>query len=78
MKTPPQTPRNIFPGHAFGSLPSSHVDQTADQRTTYNRVTIRTKRAGVWGALQTLLIGAAAAGTSYVIVRLLDSGDSSP
>ncbi|KAJ4393282.1 Protein ccc1 [Gnomoniopsis smithogilvyi] len=41
-------------------------------------VTIRTKRAGFWGALQTLLIGAAAAATSYVIVRLLDSGDSSP
>ncbi|KAJ4423139.1 Protein ccc1 [Gnomoniopsis sp. IMI 355080] len=41
-------------------------------------VTIRTKRAGLWGALQTLLIGAAAAATSYVIVRLLDSGDGSP
>ncbi|CAN8098153.1 unnamed protein product [Discula destructiva] len=41
-------------------------------------VTIRTKRAGIWGALQTLLIGAAAAGTSYIIVRLLDSSDGSP
>lgn len=40
-------------------------------------VTIHNKRAGVWGALQTLLIGALAAGTSYVIVRLLDSGDAS-
>lgn len=43
-----------------------------------DRVTIRTKRAGFWGALQTLLIGAAAAATSYVIVRLLDSGDGQP
>lgn len=42
------------------------------------RVTIRTKKAGLWGALQTLLIGAAAAATSYVIVRLLDSSDGSP
>lgn len=40
-------------------------------------VTIHNKRAGVWGALHTLLIGALAAGTSYVIVRLLDSGDGS-
>ncbi|KAK3312931.1 VIT family-domain-containing protein [Apodospora peruviana] len=36
-------------------------------------VTIRTKKAGVWGALQTLVVGALAAGTSYAIVRLLDS-----
>ncbi|KAF3761399.1 DUF125-domain-containing protein, partial [Cryphonectria parasitica EP155] len=36
-------------------------------------VTIRTTKAGIWGAVQTLLIGAAAAATSYVIVRLLDS-----
>ncbi|ROV91923.1 hypothetical protein VPNG_09752 [Cytospora leucostoma] len=41
-------------------------------------VTIHNKRAGIWGALHTLLIGALAAGTSYVIVRLLDSGDGSP
>jgi vacuolar iron transporter family protein len=41
-------------------------------------VTIHNKRAGVWGALHTLLIGALAAGTSYGIVRLLDSGDGSP
>ncbi|KAI3396191.1 hypothetical protein diail_394 [Diaporthe ilicicola] len=40
-------------------------------------VTIHNKRAGVWGALHTLLIGALAAGTSYLIVRLLDSGDGS-
>lgn len=40
-------------------------------------VTIHNKRAGVWGALHTLLIGALAAGTSYFIVRLLDSGDGS-
>jgi VIT1/CCC1 family predicted Fe2+/Mn2+ transporter len=39
-------------------------------------VTIRNRKAGVWGALQTLFIGALAAGTSYAIVRLLDSGDS--
>ncbi|CCC05291.1 unnamed protein product [Sordaria macrospora k-hell] len=38
-----------------------------------NWVTIRTKEAGVWGAVQTLVIGALAAGTSYAIVRLLDS-----
>ncbi|KAK3385786.1 VIT family-domain-containing protein [Podospora didyma] len=38
-----------------------------------NWLTIRTKKAGLWGALQTLIIGALAAGTSYVIVRLLDS-----
>ncbi|KAK0712541.1 VIT family-domain-containing protein [Lasiosphaeria miniovina] len=38
-----------------------------------NWLTIRTKKAGVWGALQTLVIGALAAGTSYAIVRLLDT-----
>lgn len=38
-----------------------------------NWVTIRTREAGVWGAVQTLIIGALAAGTSYAIVRLLDS-----
>jgi VIT1/CCC1 family predicted Fe2+/Mn2+ transporter len=38
-------------------------------------VTIHNKKAGFWGALQTLLIGALAAGTSYGIVRLLDRGD---
>jgi len=38
-----------------------------------NWVTIRTRKAGVWGAFQTLVIGAAAAGTSYLIVRMLDS-----
>ncbi|KAK3944399.1 VIT family-domain-containing protein [Diplogelasinospora grovesii] len=40
-----------------------------------NWVTIRTKKAGFWGAMQTLIIGAAAAGTSYAIVRLLDTTD---
>ncbi|KAK3317492.1 VIT family-domain-containing protein [Cercophora scortea] len=40
-----------------------------------NWVTIRTRRAGLWGALETLCIGAAAAGTSYLIVRLLDRGE---
>jgi vacuolar iron transporter family protein len=39
-----------------------------------NWVTIRTRWAGVQGALQTLVIGALAAGTSYLIVRLLDTG----
>jgi predicted membrane protein (TIGR00267 family) len=38
-----------------------------------NYVTIRTKRAGFYGAVQTLLIGILAAGTSYGIVRALDS-----
>ena len=37
-----------------------------------NWVTIRTKKAGLFGAVQTLVIGALAAGTSYAIVRLLD------
>ncbi|KAK8075769.1 hypothetical protein PG997_010432 [Apiospora hydei] len=37
-----------------------------------NWVTIRNTRAGVRGALQTLLIGALAAGTSYGIVRALN------
>ncbi|KAK4446527.1 Ccc1 family [Podospora aff. communis PSN243] len=35
-------------------------------------VTVRNKKAGVWGALQTLVIGAVAAGTSYGVVRLVD------
>lgn len=39
-----------------------------------NYVAIRNHRAGVWGALQTLVIGMLAAGTSYAIVRSLDSG----
>ncbi|KAK0724500.1 VIT family-domain-containing protein [Lasiosphaeris hirsuta] len=38
-----------------------------------NWVTIRTKKAGLWGAAQTLIVGAAAAGTSYAIVRLVDT-----
>jgi VIT1/CCC1 family predicted Fe2+/Mn2+ transporter len=40
-----------------------------------NWVTIRTKRASCWGAMQTLVIGAIAAGTSYGIVRGLNSND---
>lgn len=36
-----------------------------------NWVAIRNHRAGVWGALQTLVIGVAAAGTSYAIVKAL-------
>lgn len=38
-----------------------------------NYVTIRTKRAGAYGALQTLCIGALAAATSYGIVRGINS-----
>jgi vacuolar iron transporter family protein len=41
-----------------------------------NYITIKTKRAGFYGAVQTLLIGALAAGTSYGIVRSLDSQNS--
>jgi VIT1/CCC1 family predicted Fe2+/Mn2+ transporter len=36
-------------------------------------VAIRNHRAGAWGALQTLVIGMLAAGTSYLIVRALDA-----
>lgn len=36
-------------------------------------ITVRTKQAGVFGALQTLFIGALAAGTSYGIVRGINS-----
>jgi predicted membrane protein (TIGR00267 family) len=42
-----------------------------------NWVSIRTRKAGFWGAVQTLIVGALAAGTSYAIVRLLDNGGSS-
>ncbi|KAJ4289943.1 Protein ccc1 [Collariella sp. IMI 366227] len=38
-----------------------------------NWVAIRTRKAGVWGAVQTLIVGALAAGTSYGIVRMLDN-----
>ncbi|KAK4107263.1 DUF125-domain-containing protein [Canariomyces notabilis] len=38
-----------------------------------NWVAIRTRKAGFWGAMQTLIVGALAAGTSYAIVRVLDS-----
>lgn len=38
-----------------------------------NYVTIKTKRAGFYGAVQTLFIGALASATSYGIVRGLDS-----
>ena len=41
-----------------------------------NRITVGTKRAGVYGALQTLLVGALAAGASYGIVRAIDSTNS--
>jgi VIT1/CCC1 family predicted Fe2+/Mn2+ transporter len=42
-----------------------------------NWVAIRTRKAGFWGSLQTLIVGALAAGTSYAIVRALDNGGSS-
>ena len=38
-----------------------------------NYVTIGTQRAGIHGAVQTLFVGVLAAGTSYGIVRALDS-----
>jgi len=38
-----------------------------------NYVVIKTKRAGFFGAIQTLFIGVIAAATSYGIVRALDS-----
>lgn len=38
-----------------------------------NKVTVGTKRAGFYGALQTLVVGALAAGASYGIVRAIDS-----
>jgi VIT1/CCC1 family predicted Fe2+/Mn2+ transporter len=38
-----------------------------------NYITLRTKRGGAYGALQTLIIGVLAAATSYGIVRALDS-----
>ncbi|PNY29851.1 Vacuolar iron transporter [Tolypocladium capitatum] len=41
-----------------------------------NYVAVRNHRAGVWGALQTLVIGVLAAGTSYVIVKALDTTSS--
>ncbi|EFX06521.1 vacuolar iron transporter [Grosmannia clavigera kw1407] len=37
-------------------------------------ITVHNKVAGCWGALQTLVIGALAAGAAYGIVRALDSG----
>jgi VIT1/CCC1 family predicted Fe2+/Mn2+ transporter len=41
-----------------------------------NYITIKTKRSGFYGAVQTLAIGILAAGTSYGIVRALDSRES--
>jgi vacuolar iron transporter family protein len=38
-----------------------------------NYVTIGTRKAGAYGAVQTLVIGVLAAGTSYGIVRAIDS-----
>lgn len=41
-----------------------------------NYLAIRNHRAGLWGAIQTLVIGVLAAGTSYAIVKALDAGAS--
>ncbi|OAA57607.1 vacuolar iron transporter [Niveomyces insectorum RCEF 264] len=41
-------------------------------------LTVHSRSAGVWGALQTLVIGALAAGAAYGIVRALDSGKGQP
>lgn len=38
-----------------------------------NYVTVKTKRSGLYGAAQTLLVGVLAAGTSYGIVRAVNS-----
>ena len=42
---------------------------------TKNYITVKTKRSGIYGAVQTLAVGVLAAGTSYGIVRALDSRD---
>lgn len=39
-----------------------------------NYVTVKTKRSGMFGAVQTLFVGALAAGTSYGIVYGIDHG----
>lgn len=41
-----------------------------------NYWTVRTHRSGAYGAIQTLIIGVLAAGSSYAIVRALDSHGS--
>ncbi len=41
-----------------------------------NYVTIKTKRAGFYGAVQTVIVGALAAGTSYAIVRGINHSPS--
>jgi vacuolar iron transporter family protein len=42
---------------------------------TKNYVTIRSRKAGYYGAVQTLFLGAVAAGVSYGIIRALDQHD---
>jgi len=42
---------------------------------TKNYITVKSKRSGIYGAVQTLAVGVLAAGTSYGIVRALDSRD---
>lgn len=41
-----------------------------------NYISVKTRRSGVYGAIQTLAIGVLAAGISYGIVRALDSHDA--
>ncbi|CAK7215907.1 Protein ccc1 [Sporothrix bragantina] len=41
-------------------------------------ITVHSRSAGIWGAFQTLFIGALAAGAAYGIVRVLDSGKGQP
>lgn len=40
-----------------------------------NYITVKTKRSGLYGAIQTLCIGTLAAGTSYGIVRGINSSN---
>lgn len=40
-----------------------------------NYITVKSKRSGVYGAVQTLCIGALAAGTSYGIVKGIDQSN---
>ena len=40
-----------------------------------NYVTVRTRRSGFYGAVQTLFIGVLAAGVSYGIVKGIDSSN---
>ena len=41
-----------------------------------NYISIGTRKAGLYGSLQTLFVGATAAGISYGIVRAINSGNT--